>query len=85
MTHTGDNRTGEGDGDDEQVVVDFSKIPAHIHRIGITVTIYDGDGRGQNFGQVSNAFVRVVDAASDREVLRFDLGRLLYRNSCGIL
>ncbi|WP_339299478.1 TerD family protein [Paenibacillus sp. FSL R5-0623] len=74
VTHTGDNRTGEGDGDDEQVVVDFSKIPAHIHRIGITVTIYDGDGRGQNFGQVSNAFVRVVDAANDREVLRFDLG-----------
>lgn len=74
VTHTGDNRTGEGEGDDEQIIVDFSKVPAHIQRIGITVTIYDYEGRGQNFGQVSNAFVRVVDASSDREVLRFDLG-----------
>ncbi|MGW8957444.1 TerD family protein [Paenibacillus sp. NPDC055715] len=74
VTHTGDNRTGEGDGDDEQIIVDFSKIPANIHRIGITVTIYDYEARAQNFGQVSNAFVRVVDAATDREVLRYDLG-----------
>jgi tellurium resistance protein TerD len=74
VTHTGDNRTGEGDGDDEQIIVDFSKIPANIHRIGITVTIYDYETRAQNFGQVSNAFVRVVDAATDREVLRYDLG-----------
>ncbi|MGQ3478164.1 TerD family protein [Paenibacillus sp. TY11] len=74
VTHTGDNRTGEGDGDDEQIVVDFAKIPANIHRIGITVTIYDYEARAQNFGQVSNAFVRVVDAATDREVLRYDLG-----------
>ena len=74
VVHTGDNRTGEGDGDDEQIAVDFSKVPANIHRIGITVTIYDYQARGQNFGQVSNAFVRVVDSATDREVLRFDLG-----------
>lgn len=74
VTHTGDNRTGEGDGDDEQIIVDFSKIPANIHRIGITVTIYDYEARAQNFGQVSNAFVRVIDAATDREVLRYDLG-----------
>ncbi|MGO4370397.1 TerD family protein [Paenibacillus sp. 2TAB19] len=74
VLHTGDNRTGEGDGDDEQVQVDFSKIPASIHRIGITVTIYDYESRGQNFGQVSNAFVRVVDAATDREIMRYDLG-----------
>ncbi|ADM68790.1 General stress protein 16U [Paenibacillus polymyxa E681] len=74
VTHTGDNRTGEGDGDDEQIIVDFSKIPANIYRIGITVTIYDYEARAQNFGQVSNAFVRVVDAATDREVLRYDLG-----------
>ncbi|MDH2333233.1 TerD family protein [Paenibacillus polymyxa] len=74
VTHTGDNRTGDGDGDDEQIIVDFSKIPANIHRIGITVTIYDYEARAQNFGQVSNAFVRVVDAATDREVLRYDLG-----------
>ncbi|WP_226001424.1 TerD family protein [Paenibacillus sp. BJ-4] len=74
VTHTGDNRTGEGDGDDEQIIVDFAKIPPNIHRIGITVTIYDYEARAQNFGQVSNAFVRVVDAATDREVLRYDLG-----------
>jgi tellurium resistance protein TerD len=74
VTHTGDNRTGEGDGDDEQVIVDFSKVPAHIQRIGITVTIYDYETRAQNFGQVSNAFVRVVDAGNEREILRFDLG-----------
>lgn len=74
VVHTGDNRTGEGDGDDEQIQVDFSKIPANIHRIGITVTIYDYQSRGQNFGQVSNAFVRVVDAATNREIMRYDLG-----------
>ncbi|MBW7454532.1 TerD family protein [Paenibacillus sepulcri] len=74
VVHTGDNRTGEGDGDDEQILVDLSRIPAAIHRIGITVTIHDADARAQNFGQVTNAFVRVVDEASNREVLRFDLG-----------
>jgi tellurium resistance protein TerD len=74
VVHTGDNRTGEGDGDDEQISIDLSKVPASVHRIGISVTIYDYDSRKQNFGQVSNAFVRVVDASSNREVLRFDLG-----------
>ncbi|PNB53251.1 chemical-damaging agent resistance protein C, partial [Pseudomonas sp. GW456-E7] len=70
----GDNRTGEGDGDDEQIIVDFSKIPAHIEKIGITVTIHDAEARSQNFGQVSNAFVRVVDEETQNELLRFDLG-----------
>jgi tellurium resistance protein TerD len=74
VEHTGDNRTGEGDGDDEQIKIDFSKIPSHIHRIAITVTIHDADARNQNFGQVSNAFVRVVDEETNNEVLRFDLG-----------
>lgn len=74
VTHTGDNRTGEGDGDDEQLIVDFTKIPANIHRIGITVTIHDAETHGQNFGQVSNAFVRLVDNANNQELLRFDLG-----------
>lgn len=74
VAHTGDNRTGEGDGDDEQLVVDFTKIPAHVHRIGITVTIHDAELRQQNFGQVSNAFVRVVDDSNNQELLRFDLG-----------
>ncbi|MCO4852089.1 TerD family protein [Bacillus vallismortis] len=74
VIHTGDNRTGEGDGDDEQLIVDFSKIPAHIEKIGITVTIHDAEARSQNFGQVSNAFVRVVDEETQNELLRFDLG-----------
>lgn len=74
VIHTGDNRTGEGDGDDEQLVVDFTKIPANVHRIGITVTIHDAEQRMQNFGQVSNAFVRLVDDANNQELLRFDLG-----------
>ncbi|HJF31034.1 MAG TPA: TerD family protein [Sporosarcina psychrophila] len=74
LQHTGDNRTGEGDGDDEQVIVDFSKIPAYVDRIGITVTIHDAETRSQNFGQVSNAFVRLSDEATGEELLRFDLG-----------
>ncbi len=74
VVHTGDNRTGEGDGDDEQIIIDFSAMPARVQRIGITVTIHDAHARSQNFGQVSNAFVRVLDAETDREILRFDLG-----------
>ncbi|MDI4644719.1 TerD family protein [Cohnella hashimotonis] len=74
VEHTGDNRTGEGDGDDEQIKIDFSKLPPAISRIGITVTIHEADVRGQNFGQVSNAFVRLVDETTGREILRYDLG-----------
>ncbi|MCM3705066.1 TerD family protein [Cytobacillus firmus] len=76
VIHTGDNRTGEGDGDDEQLVVDFTKIPSHVDRIGITVTIHEAELRQQNFGQVSNAFVRLVDESNDQELLRFDLGEV---------
>lgn len=74
VEHSGDNRTGEGDGDDEQIKIDFSKVPSHVHRIAISVTIHDAETRNQNFGQVSNAFVRVVDEEKNNEVLRFDLG-----------
>ncbi|TKC19600.1 TerD family protein [Robertmurraya kyonggiensis] len=74
VEHTGDNRTGEGDGDDEQIRIDFSKVPANIERIAITVTIHDADRRNQNFGQVSNAFARVVNEDTNQEILRFDLG-----------
>ena len=76
--HTGDNLTGEGDGDDEVITIDFSKVPPDIDKIAITVTIYDAEARKQNFGQVSNAYVRVARIASaddtkGTEVLRFDL------------
>lgn len=73
VIHTGDNRTGEGEGDDEQILVDFSKVPSEIHKIAITVTIYDAVTRHQNFGQVSNAFVRVVNEETNQEIMRYDL------------
>ncbi|MDE5945942.1 MAG: TerD family protein [Oscillospiraceae bacterium] len=78
VEHLGDNLTGEGDGDDEVLIIDFSKVPADVQKIAITVTIYDAQARGQNFGQVSNAYVRVARMANENdtvgtEVLKFDL------------
>ena len=72
--HLGDNRTGAGDGDDEQITVDLSKVPENIARIAFTVTIYDAESRRQNFGQVANAFIRLVNADTDEEIVRYDLG-----------
>ena len=74
IIHQGDNITGEGEGDDEQILIDFSKVPQEIHKIAITVTIYDYETRRQSFGQVSNAFVRVVDNNNNKELVRYDLG-----------
>ena len=74
VVHQGDNLTGEGDGDDEQIFVDLSKVPANIAKIAFTVTIYDSDARRQNFGQVSNSFIRIVDETTNNEIVRFDLG-----------
>ena len=74
IVHTGDNLTGEGEGDDEQIKVDLSKVPASIDKIDFTVTIYEAEERKQNFGQVSNAFIRVVNEATGEELIRFDLG-----------
>ncbi len=73
VRHTGDNLTGEGDGDDESLEVDLSKVPAEVHRIAVAVTIHEGEARRQNFGMVSNAFVRVVDQVTGREITRYDL------------
>ena len=73
VIHTGDNRTGEGEGDDEQLVIVFDKVPEHVHKIAITVTIHDALQRAQNFGQVSNAFVRLANEETNEEVLRYDL------------
>lgn len=78
VIHTGDNLTGEGEGDDEVILIDFTKIPQEIEKIAITVTIHEADKRRQNFGQVSNAYVRVAKRNSEddmegEEVLRFDL------------
>lgn len=74
VQHMGDNLTGEGEGDDEQILVDLGKIPADISKVAFTVTIYDSDARGQNFGQVSNSFIRIVDESNGQELIRYDLG-----------
>ena len=74
VEHMGDNLTGEGDGDDEQIKIDLSKVPANIEKIAFTVTIYEAEARRQNFGQVSNAFVRIFDENTGEELLRYDLG-----------
>ncbi len=74
VTHLGDNITGEGDGDDEQIKIDLSLVPANVEKIAFATTIYDADARGQNFGQVSNAYIRIVDEATGTELIRYDLG-----------
>ena len=74
VEHLGDNLTGAGEGDDEEIKIDLSKVPADIQKIDFTVTIHEADSRKQNFGQVENAFIRVVDAASNKELIRYDLG-----------
>ncbi|OCS86716.1 TerD family protein [Caryophanon latum] len=74
VVHSGDNLTGDGSGDDEAVVIALNDVPASIQRITFTVTIHDADARGQNFGMVSNAFIRVVNEGSGEEVIRYDLG-----------
>lgn len=74
VKHMGDNLTGGGDGDDEQIMIDLSLVPDTIERIAFTVTIYDATARRQNFGQVSNAFIRIVDESTGQELIRYDLG-----------
>jgi len=74
VQHMGDNLTGAGEGDDEQIQIDLAKIPANVSKIAFTVTIYDADVRRQNFGQVSNAFIRIVDESTGTELIRYDLG-----------
>ena len=73
VNHMGDNRTGEGDGDDEQVKVELSKIPAEVKKLVFAVTIYDAEARNQNFGMVSNSYMRVVNHDNGSEIARFDL------------
>ena len=74
VEHMGDNLTGEGEGDDEEIKVDLSKVPPQITKIDFTVTIYDAEARRQTFGQVSNAYIRVVDDTTGKELIRYDLG-----------
>lgn len=74
VQHMGDNLTGAGDGDDEQIKVDLSAIPGNISKIAFSVTIYEAEQRRQNFGQVNNAFIRIYDEMTGEELLRYDLG-----------
>ena len=74
VEHMGDNRTGAGAGDDEQIRIELSKVPANIEKIAFTVTIYEAEARNQNFGQVNNAFVRIYNEATGEEMMRYDLG-----------
>lgn len=73
VIHTGDNLTGQGDGDDESLKIDLSLIPADVQKVIITVTIHEAETRRQNFGLVSNSFIRVVNEDNGRELTRYDL------------
>ena len=73
VIHTGDNRTGEGEGDDEAIKVNLQKVPTDVDKVVFVVSIYDADTRSQNFGQVRNAFIRVVNEANNQELARYDL------------
>ena len=73
VVHGGDNRTGAGDGDDETIIIDLSKMPADVEKVAVCVVIYDAEGRKQNFGQVSRAYVRILNDANQQEVARYDL------------
>lgn len=74
VVHTGDNRTGEGDGDDEQVNINLSNVSSSIEKIAFSITIHDAEARGQNFGQVNNSYVRIINADTQEELIRYDLG-----------
>ena len=74
VQHLGDNLTGEGDGDDEQVKLDLSLVPQNVNKIAFTVTIHEAQERRQNFGQVNNSYVRLLNSDNDEELLRYDLG-----------
>lgn len=73
VEHTGDNRTGAGDGDDEAIKVNLANVPANVSRLAVTVTIHEAEARRQSFGQVGGAFMRVINAADNTEIARFDL------------
>jgi tellurium resistance protein TerD len=73
VAHSGDNKTGAGDGDDESVTIDLANVPAGVDKIAVCVTIHEAESRSQNFGMVSKAFVRCVNANGNVEIARFDL------------
>lgn len=74
VLHQGDNTTGDGDGDDENVLIDLSSIPTDVNKVAFTITIHDAEARSQNFGQVDNSYVRVLNDSNQEELVRYDLG-----------
>ena len=74
VKHMGDNRTGDGEGDVEEMQIALADVPANVERIAFTVTIYEAEARRQNFGQVSNAYIRIVDKDTNQELIHYDLG-----------
>lgn len=85
ITHLGDNLTGEGSGDDEQVLVDLAKVPGNIHKLVFVVNIYECAKRKQDFSQIRNAFVRLVDLADNREIARYNLSGADYADKTGAI
>jgi len=85
ITHLGDNLTGAGEGDDEQIVIDLSLMPSQIVKLIFTVNIYDCMARKQDFSQVKNAFVRLVDMSNNKELARYNLSGTEYRGATGMI
>ena len=85
VTHLGDNLTGAGEGDDEQIIVDLTKIPSEVTKLVFTVNIYECIARKQSFEQVQNAFVRLVDTSSNKELARYQLSGLEYAGMTGMV
>jgi tellurium resistance protein TerD len=73
VQHTGDNLTGAGEGDDEVIMIDLGRVPAEVQKVAFTVTIHEAEQRRQNFGQVMNAYIRIVNAETQVEIARYDL------------
>lgn len=84
IKHTGDNRTGDGDGDDETITFDLANIPANVNKVMLIVDIYEGKERGQNFGQVSNAYIRCINDETNNEIARYDLSEDASIETCMI-
>jgi len=84
IIHHGDNRTGEGDGDDEEMDIIFDKVPANVEKLLVAVTIHDADIHGQNFGQIDNAFVRMTNVDTNKEITRYDLTEDFSTETCVI-
>jgi stress response protein SCP2 len=85
IIHLGDNLTGKGSGDDEQILIELTKIPSDFHKLVFIVNIYNCLQRKQNFGMVNNAFVRLVDTSNNREIARYNLSGREYQDCTGMI